>query len=146
MHGRAFSRGIHQGRRVQTRLDERPCADLGEKHQNDQLNRGEISTGELRHSGMCNPIRVDISRTHHLVHGRRVRGSGENDLGNLFTSSFLQKDENPLTHRRSSKYDPGQKIRTGTPESSDVSTGEIPKLQEGERGTGYRCFERSEER
>ena len=31
---------------------------------------------------------------------------------------------------------PVKKIRTGTPESSDVSTGEIRNLPEGERGTG----------
>ena len=71
----------------------------------------------------------------HLGHGRRVHGSGENDLGNLFSSYFLQKDKNPLTHRRSSKYNDGQEIRTGTPESSEVSKGELLKLPVREHRT-----------
>ena len=79
---------------------------------------------------------MDISSTRHLGHGRRVRGSGEDDSGNIFASSFLWKYENVLTHRSSSKYDAGQEIRTGTPESSDVITVEVLKLPVGERGTG----------
>ena len=54
-------------------------------------------------------------------------------------SYFLRKDENPLPHSRSSKYDAGQEIRTGTPESSDVRLGEVLKLHATEHrtGTGY---------
>ena len=84
---------------------------------------------------MCDPIIVDIYTTCHLGHRGRVRGSRENDPGNLFASSFLRKYKNPLTHSRSYKYDAGQKIRNGNPESSDVSTGEIPNILVGERGT-----------
>ena len=53
-----------------------------------------------------------------------------------FVSSFPRKDENTLTHSRSSKYNSGQESRTGTPESSDFSTGEVLKLPAGERRTG----------
>ena len=73
-----------------------------------------------------------ISSTRHLGNGRRVCGSGENDSGNLFASYFLQKDEKPTPHRRSSEYDAVQASWTGTPESSDVSTQELLKLPEGE--------------
>ena len=71
----------------------------------------------------------------HLGHRGRVCGSGSNDLGNLFAFSFHWKLKKRLTHCRSSKYDSGQEIRTGTPESSDVSKVEIPKLPAVGRGT-----------
>ena len=79
---------------------------------------------------------MDISTTRHLIHGRRVRRSGENDSGNILASYFIPKDGNPLTKRRSFNYNAGQEIRTGAPESSDISGGEIIKLQTGEHGTG----------
>ena len=84
-------------------MAERVYIEVGEEHQYDQQKRGEISPGELRHSGMCNTIREDISTTRHLGHIRRVLGSGENDSGDLFASSYLLKDQNHLTHFRSSK-------------------------------------------
>ena len=89
-------------------------------------------------SSTCNPIRMDISSTRHLVHGRRVCGSGEDDLGNLLALSFLRKNENPLPYSGSFKYNASQEIRTGNPEYSDVSTVEVLKLHAGERrlGTG----------
>ena len=51
----------------------------------------EISPGKLRRSGTYNPIRVDIPTTRHLVHGGRVCGSRENDLGNLLPRIFFRK-------------------------------------------------------
>ena len=99
MHGRTLSSGLHQGQQVQMRLAERAQNGVGGKHQHDQKNSGEISPGELRHSGMFNPTQVDISIMLHLGHGRRVSESGENDSGNILASSFLHKDENPLIHR-----------------------------------------------
>ena len=38
-----------------------------------------------------------------------------NGSGKLFAWSFLRKEENSLTHCRSSKYDDGQEIWTGAP-------------------------------
>ena len=70
----------------------------------------------------------------HLGHGGRVRGSGEDDLGNLFASYFPWKDKTPLTHSRNYKYDANQDGRTGTPESSGISKVKIPKLSAGKRG------------
>ena len=125
MHRRTLSWGLYRGQHVQTRLAERVYADAREKNQHDQQNREEIPPGELLRSGTCNPIIVDISKKLHVGHGRRVHGSGENDSVNLFASSFLQKDKNPLTPRRISKYNASQEIRNGTPESSDVITGEV---------------------
>ena len=52
---------------------------------------------------MRNPIIVDISATRYLGHGSGICGSGEDDSGKLFASSFIRNDKNPLTHRRSSK-------------------------------------------
>ena len=72
----------------------------------------------------------------HLGRRRLVRRSGEEYLRNLFASSFLQKDENPLPRHTISKYDAGQGIRTGTHESSDVSSGEILKLHARKHRTG----------
>ena len=57
-------------------------------------------------------------------------------MGNLFGLSFLGKDENPLPHSKISKYYADQEIRIGTPESSDVSKGEVLKLPVVERRTG----------
>ena len=90
------------------RLVERAYADVGEEHHHNQQNRGEIPPGELRHIGAWNATRMDISSMRHLGHRRRVCGSGENDSGNLFASSFLWKYKNPLPCCRSSKYDAGQ--------------------------------------
>ena len=55
--------------------------------------------------------------------GNSFRGSGEDDSQKLFASSFFRKYEKPLPHLRSYKYDAGQEIRTGTPESSEVISG-----------------------
>ena len=74
---------------------------------------------------------MDISITQNLGHGRCIRRSEENDSGNLFTSSFLHKYENPLTRCRIYKYNTFQEIRTGTPESIDVSTVEVLSSQRG---------------
>ena len=136
MHGRTLSGGLHRGRQVQMRLVKRVYDDVGEEYQHNQQKRGEISPGELRHSGTCNLTRIYIFSTRHLGQRRRVRRSGEDDSGNLFSSSFLQKYENRLPCRRSSKYDAVQEIRTGTPESSDIGTREVIKFHEGEHRTG----------
>ena len=79
-----------------------------------------------------------FSSTRHLGHRRLVRGSGKDDLQNIFAPSFLQKDENPLPRRRGSKYNSGQEIRTGTTESGDVSSEEVLKLhaRDNRSGTG----------
>ena len=71
----------------------------------------------------------------HLVHGGCVRRSGKEDSGKYFASSFLHKYKNPLTHYRSSTYDDNQDGRTGTPEFSEISKGEVPKLSAGKRIT-----------
>ena len=47
----------------------------------------------------------------------------------------LWKEENPLPCRGISKYYAGQEIRTGTPESSEVSSGEVLKIYTRERRT-----------
>ena len=61
IHGRMLSLGLHWGLRVQTRLAEILYADVGEEHQQNKQNHREIYPGELRHSGMCNPIKINIS-------------------------------------------------------------------------------------
>ena len=66
-------------------------ADVGEEYQHDQKNRREIPPVELRRSGTCNPIRMDISSTCHLGHRILVRGSGEYDLQNIFPCLFFGK-------------------------------------------------------
>ena len=78
---------------------------------------------------------MDIYATCHLGYRGCVDGSGEDDLGNLFVSSFPNKDKNPLTHRKSSNYDENQYVWTGTPEYSDISKVEVPKLSAGKRRT-----------
>ena len=90
MNERTLSWVLHWGRRVQTRLAEIEYSDVGEEHQHNQRKCGEKSPGELRCSGTCNPIRVDILSMHNLGHGRRVCGSGENYLGNLLPHLFFR--------------------------------------------------------
>ena len=121
MRRRTLSWGLHQGRQFQEQVDERGYADVVEERYHNQKNCGEISPEELHLCGTCKPIKVDVSTTHHLGNGGCVRGSGENDSGNLFALSFLQKDENPLTYCRNYKYDSNQGGCTGPPEPSDVS-------------------------
>ena len=48
---------------------------------------------------------------------------------------FFGEKKNSLTHRRSSKYDAGQKIKVGTPESSDVRKRKVPKFSSSKHGT-----------
>ena len=67
----------------------RVSVDKGEDHWHDQQKNREISSGELRRGGACNPIRVDISTTRNLGHGGCIFGSGEDDMGNLFVLSFF---------------------------------------------------------
>ena len=51
-------------------------------------------------------------------HGTRVQGSGKYSSVNLFTVSFLWKNEISPTHRRNLKYDAGNKIRLQYPVKS----------------------------
>ena len=100
---------------------------MGEDNNTIRKTAGNIPRRVFR-NGTCNTTRIDISSTRHLGHRRLVSRSGEDDLGNLFAPSFLKKDENPLPRCRRSKYGAHQEIRTGTPESSDVSSVELLKL------------------
>ena len=102
-------------------MAERACIDVGAENFHDQQNCGEIYPGELCRGDTRDPIRVDISTTRNMGYGGHVCGSGEDDLGNLFSLSFLRKEKISPTHRRRSKYYAGQEIRIGTPELSDVS-------------------------
>ena len=87
--------------------------------------------GNLQYIGYQNTVVRALQSEWIFIQHFTVSGSRENYLGNLFASSFLQKEESPLTHCMISNYDAGQEIRTRTPESSGSSTGEIPKLPEG---------------
>ena len=51
-----------------------------------------------------------------------------------FLPPLFFRYKNPLTHRRSSKYNSGQESRIGTPESSDISKIKVPKFPESKRG------------
>ena len=53
----------------------------------------------------------------------------------FFASSIIWKEENPPFHRRNTNYDAGQESRTGTPKSSDTSSGEVINLHVRERRT-----------
>ena len=52
-----------------------------------------------------------------------------------FCVVFSSERKKPLTHCRISKYDSGQEIRIGNPESIDVSEVKLPKFSAGKRGT-----------
>ena len=129
MNERTLAWVLHWGRRFQTRLVERAYNNVGKEYQNDQQKRREISPGELRRSGTCNPIKMDILSTRHLEHRRIVRGSIEDDSRKCFALSFLLKDENSFPVVRALS------IRIGNPESSDISSGEVLKLHTRERRT-----------
>ena len=86
----------------------RVSVDKGEDHWHDQQKNREISSGELRRGATCDPIRVSISTTRHLVYRGFFWGCGEDDPRNLFVSSFLRKETILLTHLSRSKYNPGQ--------------------------------------
>ena len=78
---------------------------------------------------------MGLKTTRHLGHGGLICERGKDNSGNLFALSFLWKYENPLTHRRKSKYDADQDGHTGAPESSEYSEGEVHKLSLGESGS-----------
>ena len=77
---------------------------------------------------MRDPIIVDISTMRHLVYGGRICGSGEDDPGNLFASSFLRKEKITITHCRISKCAAGRESRIGDPDSSDTRKLEVSKF------------------
>ena len=101
---------------------------MGAENLHDQKNRKEIYPGKLRRGGTCDPIGVEIYTTCHKEYGRSVCGSGENDLGNLFSLPFLRIDKIPLTYSRISKYDAGKKMRPEPHEPCDFREQEIPKF------------------
>ena len=115
VYGCARYQKLYQGLQVQMWLAERAYGKVGEEHNHDKWNRGEIFPGESRRGGTRDPISVDISTTRHNGYGVCVCGSGEDDLVNLFASYFLRKEKIPLTHRKSSKYDISQEIHIGNP-------------------------------
>ena len=102
-------------------MAERAYVDVGKENLNDYQNRVKISPGKLRRSGTRNSIGVDISTTRHNEYGILVYRSGEDYAGNIFALYFIRKEKTPLTRHGRYKYDPGQEIRIGPPESSDVS-------------------------
>ena len=59
----------------------------------------------------------------------------QNISGKPFSSSFLPKDQIPLIHSRIAKYNFGQEIRIGNPESSEDSKRKLPKFSSCERIT-----------
>ena len=63
--------------------------------------------------------------------GGCVCGSGEDDMGKLFASTFIRKEKVPLTNRRISKSDAGQEIWIGNHESSDVRKVKVPSFSVG---------------
>ena len=69
------SQGLHQGRQLQDRLDERACTDVGKGNWHNQGNHGEISPGELCRGGTLDPIRVNITTMRHLGHRVCICGS-----------------------------------------------------------------------
>ena len=92
------------------------------EHSHNQQNDGEISPVKLRHSGLCDPFRVDIFATRDKKHGVCVRRSGEVFSGKLFLNSLLLRNiEISSTHCRNFKYDAGQEIRPEPTKSGDVS-------------------------
>ena len=52
-------------------------------------NGGEIYPGELRHSGLCNPIIIDLFEKRNERHGTRIHASGEASSEKNFALSFL---------------------------------------------------------
>ena len=76
-------------------------------HQNSE----EMSSGELRCIGLCNPIGMDIFEMLDKRHGICVCRSVEASSGNLFASFFLWKIQTSSTYCRNLKYDYVQEIR-----------------------------------
>ena len=68
---------------------------LVEKHQRNQINHGQINTGELLSHHACDPIRMDILTTGDKEYGIFLHESGENSLQNLLDLPLLQKYEPP---------------------------------------------------
>ena len=66
---------------------------MGEKNPCYHQNVGEISSGELRRSGSCDPIGVDIFATGYKRQGTCVRGIREASSGIIFASSLLWKSK-----------------------------------------------------
>ena len=106
------------------------------------INTISKTTGKYPHESYAAVVHAIQSEWIFLQRFARAIGDsfspGEDDLGKLFASSFIRKDENPLPFHRISKYNAGQESRTGTPESSDVISGELLKLHVREHriGTG----------
>ena len=121
---------------------------MGEEHSQNQRNCWEISNEKLRLGSTHDPIEMNIPIMGHKEYGRCVRGSGEYALGKLFASPFLHKVKISHTYSGDSKYDDGQEIRTGPPESRDGHKQRISKFDMRKNGVdlshdrGSRLFQR----
>ena len=78
-------------------LAERAYVDIGDEIFNNQKNCGEISSGELRCSGMRNPTRVDISTTCYLGYGGGVFSRVEKMIRETFLLRLFSGKSSPLS-------------------------------------------------
>ena len=67
--------------------------DMGMEHNQYQKNRWGTSPGKLRHSGMCDPIRVDLLKTGYEEYGLFFHMYGEASSEKL-SLAFSLKNQN----------------------------------------------------
>ena len=91
-----------------------------------QKNGREISSGELRHGGLCGPIGVDLSATRDKGYGTGFHGDVRVLRGDCLV--FSLENLNPPSNRMSSKYISSEEIRTGPIESLDIRKLEIQQF------------------
>ena len=96
---------------------------MGEGNPCSLKNSGEISPGEVLQISPYVPIGVENFATYDKIYRKGVCWSGKSSAGNLFSSSFLWKTENPPSSYRSSKYVAGKEIWAGITEYCDISKG-----------------------
>ena len=80
----------------------------------------EISSGKLRHSGLCEPVEVDIFATCEKIYSKCILGVGKSSTRKLFDLSFIWKIKTPPSSYRSSKYISGQVRQYGTTKPGDI--------------------------
>ena len=78
---------------------------------------------------------MEFFTTRHEEYGRLGCGRREATSGNLFSMPFLRKTKISHTPHRKSKYDAGQEIRPGTPQSCDVRGRKISKFATCKHGS-----------
>ena len=76
-------------------MDQISDREMGDKYSYSHQNGGGVSSGKLRHGGLCDPTGVNLSATRDEIYETSVCGSGKSSTGIFLPRLFFGKSETP---------------------------------------------------